>query len=315
VLDVAARVSRGTCWPDQARGASVDHADGSAPSAPVSQPEIVPAVGNVLVISASGDMAETVVPALTRARADMQRIFCLSGVFQSGARRGSAWTRELHFPEDSRSLRRAICEMGPLRLIVIDRVEALLHSSTIGWGPRIAEANVSVLMDIARDCDVSIVGVAELRGTGGRGGMGMELRHPALAVGAQTAWGVARVPGQTERHLMVPIKTIVGSPAPPLELTMSEMGIEWSAVPAIVADEDAATATAEGLALAAGMTWLRNLLSPGPISAIEVVEQAREAGLSRTLLRRVKMEIGVQSEKTGCRGKSYWSLPAADETQ
>ena len=276
------------------------------------QPELVPPVGNVLVISAVGDMAETVVPELTRARADMQRVFCLSGVFKRGMHREAPSTREMRLPEDIRSLRRAICEMAPLRLIVIDRIEALLHSSTIGWGPRIAEANVSVLRDVARDCDVSIVGVAELRGTGGRGGMGLELRHPALAMGAQTALGIARLPGQSEQYLMTPIKATVGSPAPPLEFTKTERGIEWSAAPAIVSDADAATAAEEGLALAAAMTWLRNLLSPGPIPALEVEDQAHEAGLSRTLLRRVKMEIGVKSEKAGRRGKSYWSLPDAN---
>src|SRR4029450_6575799 len=105
-----------------------------------------------------------------------------------------------------------------------------------------------------------------------------------------------------------------GRPVPPLEFTSGEGSIKWSAAPAIVADEDVAAATRGGRGGAAAMTGLRNLLAAGARPALEVAELAREAGLSRTLLRRVKMEIGVRSEKRECRGPSYWTLPGADDS-
>jgi hypothetical protein len=345
-FDIVARVSRGTCWPDQPGGplgnlsgnelagqglagqglAVREPADSELSGGPPSggndgdtpvtrgEPEIVPAVGNVLVISANDAIAETVVPGLLRARADMERVYCLSGVFHRPRRRSSKWTRAFRLAEDYRSLRRAIREMAPLSLLVIDPIEALLHDSNIGCGPRIAEGIVAGLVELARECDVAIVGVAELRREGGRGGMGMALRHPALAHGAQAAWGIARCPEMAGRHVMVPIRMAVGSPAPALEFAVGEGGLEWSSAPAIVAAEDAAVAAHEGLAVAAAMTWLRNLLAPGARLASEVKELARQAGLSRTLLLRVRNEIGVRSAKSGWGSKAYWSLPAVAET-
>src|SRR5579863_5618039 len=138
-------------------------------------------------------LAETAVPGLVRARADMNRVFCVSGVLNG-----------------------------------------------------------------ARECNVAIIGVGELRRTGGRGGMGMALRHPALANGTPAAWGIAPCQAASGRHLMAPLRLPVGSPTSSLEFTSGEHGIDWSAAPASVAEKDVAVAKQEGLQVAAAMTWLRN---------------------------------------------------------
>ncbi len=335
-FDIASRVSRGSCWPDQPvrPAAALSNTEISDPeradlslsaghhpgaddrdrSAARGNPQIVPAVGNVLVISADGDTADTAVPALRRARADTGRVYCLTGVFDRPTGRRSSWARDFRLPENYQSLRRAIRELAPLRLVVIDPIETLLHSSAIGWRPRIVEEVVAALVTLARECDVAIVGVAELRRVGGRGGMGLALRESALAAGVQAAWGITRCGGFSDTNLMVPIRMSVGTAAAPLEFACGEGGLEWAIAPVMVADADVAVATTEGLAVAAGMTWLRNLLADGALPAIEVMELARRAGLSRTLLRRVSKELGLRSEKRGWRGRRYWSVPNAAET-
>src|SRR5262245_55168820 len=74
--DIAARVSSGKGWPDAiAEPLREDAADRS------DRGDGNPPAGKVLILSPRREFAETLVPALTRAGADLAQIFCLDGVF------------------------------------------------------------------------------------------------------------------------------------------------------------------------------------------------------------------------------------------
>jgi hypothetical protein len=65
----------------------------------------------------------------------------------------------------------------------------------------------------------------------------------------------------------------------------------------------------EGLEVATAVVWARGLLREGPRPKAEMVELAREQGLSRTMLRRVTRELTVHPRSIAVRGKAIWSLP------
>jgi AAA domain len=239
--DIAARVSSGQGWPDGVNellpeGAAGTGAGGASP----------PPAGKVLILSPRREIAETLVPALSRAGADLAQVFCLDGVFQQPRQVSSGWARPLQLPEDLRSLRRSLRALGPVRLMIIDPIEPLLDNSDLGSGPALAAAVAAALAELAYEFNMAVVGVAELRRGGGRSGMGMAVRHPTLAGAAQAVWGIARDPWDPEKNIMAPIRLFAGG-GPLLKLTAEEGQVEWLDREAPMLLEDAEVACREGL--------------------------------------------------------------------
>ena len=315
-IDIAARVSRGAAWPDESKPPDQAPHEARPEEAPTDEapPEPAASLGaqqgaDVIFCSKQDDLAETVVPGLARAGADMQRILCLDGVFHRPADPRACWTRELRFPEDFRSLRAAIRAIPGVRLVVLDPIEAFC-TSALGRGPQYTEAAAAALVEIARDLDVAIVGVAELRRGTTRRVLSGDVRNRPLAAAAHAVWGIVRDPQRRDWCLMVPFKRGVGREEPPLQLKYDDGQIEWSPEPAELTTEQLSTGERAGLKSAVA-AWLRGLLAEGSRAAIDIQELAKEMGFSRYLLRGVKIEIGVQVQKDGFRGKSQWSLPNA----
>ncbi|HTI50825.1 MAG TPA: AAA family ATPase [Planctomycetaceae bacterium] len=307
--DIAARVSSGQGWPDAAAEtlpAAV--ANGATVSAGT------PAAGKVLILSPRREIAETLVPALNRAGADLAQVFCLDGVLQRPRQVSSGWARPLQLPEDLRSLRRSLRAIGPVRLMIIDPIEPVLDNSDLGSGPALAAAVAAALAEVAYEFNMAVVGVAELRRGGGRSGAGMAVRHPALSAAAQAVWGIARDPWDPEKNIMAPIRLFAGGKEPLLKLTAADGQVEWldREVPMLV--EDAEVACREGLEFATAVIWTRRILLEGPRPKAEMFELAREQGLSQNMLWRVTRELKVKSEKHEVGGRATWSLPDRNES-
>jgi hypothetical protein len=56
--------------------------------------------------------------------------------------------------------------------------------------------------------------------------------------------------------------------------------------------------------------FLRQELAGGPRPAHEILDRAREAGISERTLRRAKRLLAVRAKKVDFRGAWYWILPA-----
>jgi hypothetical protein len=306
--DIAARVSSGKGWPDAvAEPLPVDATDTGAGG------DGNPPAGKVLILSPRREIAETLVPALNRAGADLGQIFCLDGVFHRPRQVGSGWARPLQLPEDLRSLRRSLRAIGPVRLLIIDPIEPVLDNSVLGHGPALAAAVAAELAELAYEFNMAVVGVAELRRGGGRSGIGMAVRHPTLAGAAQAVWGIARDPWDPDKNIMAPIKLFSGGRGPLLKFSSAEGEVEWLEREAPMLVEDAEVACREGLEFVAAVIWTRGKLLEGPRPKVEMLELAREQGLSPNMLRRVTRELKVKSEKHAMGGKATWSLPEATD--
>jgi hypothetical protein len=307
--DIAARVSCGQGWPDGVAEPLAEKAvdTGAGGASP-------PPAGKVLILSPRREIAETLVPALKRSGADLAHVFCLDGVLQRPRQVSSGWARPLQLPEDLRSLRRSLRAMGPVRLMIIDPIEPLLDNSDLGRGPALAAAVAADLAELAYEFNMAVVGVAELRRGGGCSGMGMAVRHPALAGAAQAVWGIARDPWDPDKYIMAPIRLFAGGGGPLLKLTADDGQVEWLDREAPMLIEDAEVACREGLEVVTAVIWARGLLLEGPRPKAEMVELAQEKGLSRNMLRRVTRELKVKSEKHEVGGKATWSLPDGCES-
>src|SRR6202022_215381 len=96
-VDLAARLSRGEAWPDNPA---------------VSQP-----AASAIIFSLEDDLRDTIVPRLRRAGADLDRTFACEGVYNRPPFKDLKYKRRFKVPDDIRSLRRALKELWPVRLV------------------------------------------------------------------------------------------------------------------------------------------------------------------------------------------------------
>jgi hypothetical protein len=131
--DMAARVTRGNVWPC---------GEGRAP------------LGNVIHMSAEDDPADTIVPRLTAAGADLSRIELMSMVQDKGKDRMFSLITDLPL------LRQKIIEVGDVRMVQIDPISAYLGVGKVdSYRTTDVRAVLAPLVDLALEMRVSIVGI------------------------------------------------------------------------------------------------------------------------------------------------------------
>jgi AAA domain len=332
--DLAARVSAGDGWPGEPRQEAKTNTGAeparigvaplpgpgeTCPSADAGRtgPEQIRNQSRVLFLASRGEIARSVVPGLTRAGADLARVLCVSGVLSVPTREEANCIRHVELPDNFHSLRGAVAALPGLRLVVIDPIEEFLDTSTGGRGYCPAAGAIGALEEIARGRNIAIVGIAGLCRGAARPGALPPLKHRILNSLAQVAWGIVRERGEPGRFVLAPLSSLMEGTATWLPLQLDGEALTWNPEPIPEPAEDvrpAAKTPGPGPQWAGPeeAAWLlREYLASGSRPAVEVQQMAESLGISRTMLYRVKEEMGVKSEKPGFRGKSHWSLPGA----
>lgn len=174
-LDIAARVSTGTPWPC---------------SAERREP------GNVLLLSAEDDDADTVKPRLVAAEADCKRIYSVHGLAGEDGRI-TALSLDRHWREISDG----ILEFRP-RLIVIDPLSAYM-----GRADSHNEGDVRTVLrglaTLAGQSRAAVLAVRHFRKSTGDTALGRVIGSIAFSAAARANWGVVTDPEDEERRLLL----------------------------------------------------------------------------------------------------------------
>lgn len=283
--DIAARVTQGTTMP-------MDE-DASEPA-------------GVVIVQAEDDLGSAVRPRLESAGADLDRVLVYD--------RESAVGEPLTLPEDGDLLAAAVQEVGA-KLMVIDPLSAFLsHGTTSEHRARRA---LEPLIAIAAKYELAIVAVRHLTKSGGPRALRRGLGSMGVIAAARSGLIVARDPLSNDpaRRVLAVSKDSLGS-APSLSYRTSErddgiLGIEWLEESPQHADE-VAGGEAEPSALEEAVLFLREVLSEGPVPAVDVLDLASNAAISERTLRRAKTLLHVKSRPQGggIAAQWFWHPPA-----
>ncbi len=187
-LDIAARVTRGSPWPD-------------APDEPQEE-------GNVLVLSAYDPLLGTAMPRFLQAGNNLERTFFSDGLDGRFPVSETGLKRRFRLPDDLRRLRRTIDEHNPMRLVVIDPIWAFCGKE--GQRDATDPAILAALAKLAAEYEVAIVCVTGMkRATRGRASF-QAAGDKGLLAAARAAWGIARHPGKEGQRVLLPIKMNLG---------------------------------------------------------------------------------------------------------
>ncbi len=281
---------------------------------------------NVLLLVAEDDLADTVVPRLIAAGADMSRVKALEG-----PRKGVE--KPITFPEDLGALKETI-RSEKSELVIIDPVMAFLGTVRSGIDSEVRSSLMTPLKAIASKYRCSVMSLRHTNKNEGasasmRGGGSTAFRN---ATRAGLAFGPDHNDEDGERRIMAPSKNNLGrrrdAIAYRIKSTFGRVDSEGSEGTPVVVWEGLVTGVTaadilrpppkepgprENTKTADATEWLRDRLAGGiAVQAKIIQEEMKAAGFSKSVIEAAKRYAGVQSERVskGNKGKGYslWSL-------
>jgi hypothetical protein len=303
---IAAQITNGGAWPMK---------EGRAPQ------------GSVIVFSDEDDDADTLVPRLAAAGADLNRIHLMKMV-----RGGQEGGRMFSLITDLDLLRRKIKEIGDVKLIIIDPISAYLGVGEIdSFRTTDVRAVLTPLTTLATEANVAIIAIMHFNKK-------TDVTNALLRISDSLAFGaVARhVYGvvddaENERKLFVRAKNNAAAKSKnkTLAYRFGARGVGHDAdtgeeivAPYILWEPDYVDVTAmEAMQAAAdhkspaardeAKKFLADMLAKGPVPKTEVEEAAEANGISERTLRRAKADLQVVADKDRTKqdGKWFWKLP------
>ena len=277
-------------------------------------------IGNVIILSAEDDPADTIRPRLEAAGADITRVHIIKSVFDNYDSAGDEVHRSFNLKIDTRRLEEAIAETGDVALVVIDPVSAYLGNGDSHNNSEM-RGLLAPLSEMASRQNVAIVLVSHLN----KGGVATEALMRvtgslAFVAAARAAFIVAKDPQDEARRLFIPAKNNIaqdiGGLAFRIEGCSIGNGIEtsrvmWEAAPVNVTADEILRQPAdpeERDARDDAKAFLIDLLANGSVPAKDVFRDARDAGVSERTLRRAAQDLGVDKTKTAMDGGWLWKL-------
>jgi len=275
-------------------------------------------LGGVLMVSAEDDPADTIVPRMIAAGADLTRVHLLAGVRE--ATDGQTRERGFDLVRDVPWLHAALADRTDVRLVVIDPVTAYMGMSDTHRTSDV-RAVLRPLERLAQHHSVAIVLVSHLNKAGGSEALLRVTGSLAFVAAARAGFLVVRDPDDDHRRLLLEAKNNLGPETSGLAFRVEDARVAGDlATSRIVWTGEAVTVTANDV-LAAPVTvgeartavqeaaeWLREALADGPLPRRTLEAAARNDGLAVASLKRGASLAGVKMTRVGFGTGSIWSL-------
>ena len=291
-VDIAARVSRGACWPD-----------GSV------CPE-----GSVILMAAEDDPHDTIRRRLDAQNANVTKVHLLTAV-----RRQKDGSREqLISLADVDAIEQALQNVPDCKLVVIDPIGSYLGGKVDAHRDNQVRAVLAPIAALASKYEVAILVVMHRRKGAGAFADEQALGSVGFVAISRIVWHVARDPEDDERRLLLAGKTNLAGESDGLAFSIEgdPVRLVWEPEPVKLRADDVLALERPGRkpgpnpeALDAAKEWLQKALAAGPRLQKELLREWKEQGGSKRTLDRAKMELKIHSSRNTIPGEWFWDLP------
>lgn len=276
--------------------------------------------GNVLIWSSEDDPADTLVPRLMAAGADLTRVH-----FVSGSVTDSGEVLPFDPATDVPLLAERLEDMGGADLLIVDPIISAVsgdsHKATD------VRRNLQALIDLGMQHGCAVLGISHFRKSSqGTSPMERVNGSQAFVALARMVWVAAKEEG-TERRILARAKANIARDDGGASYSVEQeqlagdycgiwtSRIAWGAMVEgtardILSKVETAADTPPDTALLNAASFLRSLLLDGPISVPTIKADAIGAGYTWATIRRAKDYLGVEARKLGMREGWAWALAA-----
>ena len=279
--------------------------------------------GDVLVLSAEDDPADTLRPRLEAAEADLQRVHFVDGVTAGYSSDGNCGSRAFCVEDDLQALGAKLDELGDVAAVVIDPITAYLGDTDSHKNADVRRV-LAPVSNLAARHNTAIIAVSHLNKSGGAQALMRVTGSLAFVAAARAAYLVTTDPQNKARRFFLPMKNnlgpdvmglafeIEGASIPSAAGPLATSRVCWESEPVSITADEVMEAEKPGnaSALDAAVDWLRETLADGPVSSGDIFEQADAAGISKATVRRASNELRIKPIKSGMAGGWSWSLPS-----
>lgn len=292
---LAATISRGGDWPDGSKG------------------EVA---GNVVIWSGEDGIADTIIPRLIAADADLNRVHIIQGRVDMHGNR-QPFDPALDFP----LLHEAVDRIGGISLLIFDPIISLIRGDMHRANE--VRQGLQKVVDFAEQHDCAVLGITHLKKGGSQTSVVEQIigsqAFTALSRGALVAMkfkdSETRVLVRAKANLSIDSGGIQYFIEPvslhdQIEATYIRWGeiIEGSAE-AIFDEMDRGGSSKPASALDEACSLLVEALDAGPVAIAALQSLAAEACISWATVRRAQNRLGIRSCKAGMQGGWMWELP------
>ena len=286
-------------------------------------------LGNVVILSAEDDAADTLRPRLEAAGADLDRCFVLDAIVEGCLADGGELHRSFNLQTDLARLGAMLDEIGGAALIVIDPITAYLGGADSHKNAEI-RALLSPLSDLAGQHGAAVVCISHLNKNAGGEALLRVTGSLAFVAAARAAFVVVKDPDNDTRRLFPPLKNNIGNDTSGVAFTVQSAQIESPAGPIatsrVVWEGEAVTISADS-AMSQPLDqeergeadeakeFLRGLLADGPVPSKQIRADAEGAGHAWRTVQRAQKALGIVALKKGMKEGWTWRLPRPSQPE
>jgi putative DNA primase/helicase len=288
-------------------------------------------LGSVIILQAEDGVADTVIPRLMAAGADLTRVHIIKATRIEGV----SQTFDLH--SDLDLLKRKIVEIGDVILVCIDPVSSYMGGKVDSHKNSEVRSTLEPIGRLGEECRVAILSVTHFNKAAAGGG-GQKVLYRVVGsiafIGApRAAFVVTEDPEDNDRCLLLQIKNNIAPRQQGLAYRKLQTLVEGDIVASHVHWDSRPVSTTADAAMggsggAGELTttdlateFLQTVLADGPIDALDIQAEAITAGLLKPdqpigqakPFRDARTALGVVTHREGFGpGAKYrWALPSA----
>lgn len=284
-------------------------------------------VGDVLILSAEDDPADTLRPRLDAAGANINRTHILKSITVLDEN-GKPSQRMFSLKKDIASIEKLLPTIPECRLLIIDPVTAYLDGVE-GNSNSDIRGLFAPLAEVAARHNIAIVMVSHLNKSGGGKAIYRTMGSLAFTAAVRTAYVVTKDPEEAERRLVMPMKNNIAKDTTGIAYVVLEKNIpsmegtvpyiEWEPDPVITTADEALSFQENKNEEKTETDWavwfLEELLAGGPVPADRVYKEAKVNNISPKSVRRAQERLNIKPKKSSFSGGWVWAIPGREDTQ
>lgn len=278
--------------------------------------------GSTIIISGEDNMADTLVPRLAAAGADLKRVGFLPMITKYDEQ-GRPYRKTFSL-SDLSVLEGKLARLPDIKLVVIDPIGAYMDGRDTHRDSDVRSL-LTPLKELAERNGIAVVMVAHTNKSRGTKAIDKVMGSKAFTNAVRAAYYVAENPQTGEGYVMIHSKRNIATQQPALAYnivaedvaddseTFSTSKVEWLGEVDVTESEAIQSAEQPAGAVEEAVDFLTDLLGDGRSKlARDIFGEAKRQGISQATIYRAKRRLNIESSRDGFGGSVVWRIEGSD---